>query len=46
VAERATYADPHQYPAGVPHVLVGGQKVVHHAQATGARLGKVLRRGA
>jgi N-acyl-D-amino-acid deacylase len=44
VAERATYADPHQYPAGVPYVLVGGQKVVHQAQATGARPGKVLRR--
>lgn len=44
VAERSTYADPHQYPQGIPHVLVGGRPVVHNGEPTGARPGKVLRR--
>jgi dihydroorotase/N-acyl-D-amino-acid deacylase len=44
VADRATYADPIQYPAGVPHVLVAGRLVVHDNRSTGERPGKVLRR--
>jgi N-acyl-D-amino-acid deacylase len=44
VADRSTYADPHHYPAGVPHVLVAGQPVVRSGQPTGARPGRVLRR--
>jgi len=44
VAERSTYADPHQYPAGIPFVLVAGREVVHEGEATGVRPGKVLRR--
>jgi len=46
VAERSTYADPHQYPAGIPHVLVAGRPVVQSGRTTGARPGKVLRRDA
>ena len=44
VAERASYEDPQQYPAGISHVLVAGQAVVSDGHATGARPGKVLRR--
>jgi N-acyl-D-amino-acid deacylase len=44
VAERSTYADPHRYPTGIPHVLVAGRAVVRDGQPTGARPGKVLRR--
>jgi N-acyl-D-amino-acid deacylase len=46
VIDRATYADPHQYPAGISTVLVNGVVVVDAGQHTGARPGKVLRRGA
>jgi N-acyl-D-amino-acid deacylase len=43
VADRATYEDPKQYPAGIPFVFVNGQPVVEHGQYTGGLLGQVLR---
>jgi N-acyl-D-amino-acid deacylase len=43
--ERATYADPHQYPSGSrTTVLVNGVPVVENAVHTGALPGMVLRR--
>jgi N-acyl-D-amino-acid deacylase len=43
--DRATYADPHQYPAGGrTTVLVNGVVVVEDARHTGATPGMVLRR--
>ncbi len=43
--DRATYADPHQYPTGArTTVLVNGVVVVENAQHTGATPGMVLRR--
>jgi N-acyl-D-amino-acid deacylase len=43
--DRATYADPHQYPTGQrTTVLVNGAVVVENAVHTGALPGKVLRR--
>jgi N-acyl-D-amino-acid deacylase len=43
--DRATYADPHQYPTGVrTTVIVNGTIVVEDATHTGALPGKVLRR--
>src|SRR5947207_9769930 len=43
--DRATYADPHQYPTGArTTVLVNGIVVVENAQHTGAAPGMVLRR--
>jgi N-acyl-D-amino-acid deacylase len=45
--ERATYADPHQYPSGSRMtVLVNGTPVVENAVHTGALPGMVLRRDA
>ncbi len=45
-ADRATYADPHQYPSGArTTVIVNGTPVVENATHTGALPGKVLRRG-
>jgi len=44
VADRATYAQPHQYPVGIPHVIVNGQLVVQDARHTGARPGAILGR--
>ncbi len=40
--DTATYAQPHQYPTGVSHVLVAGQVVWTNGHATGARPGGVL----
>lgn len=45
VIDRATFEAPHQYPAGILHVLVNGQLVVHDGAHTGARSGSVLGRG-
>jgi N-acyl-D-amino-acid deacylase len=43
--DRATYADPHQYPSGSrTTVLVNGAIVVENSVHTGALPGKVLRR--
>jgi N-acyl-D-amino-acid deacylase len=45
--DRATYADPHQYPTGMrTTVLVNGSVVVEDARHTGATPGAVLRRAA
>jgi N-acyl-D-amino-acid deacylase len=43
VADRATYEAPHQYPAGIPHVVVNGVPVVRAGELTGARPGQVIR---
>jgi len=43
VGDRATYAEPHQYPAGVLHVLVNGVPVVRDGAQLEARPGQVLR---
>ncbi|MBM3464994.1 MAG: D-aminoacylase [Armatimonadetes bacterium] len=45
VNDRATYTDPHEYPAGILHVLVNGKLVVHNRKPTGDLPGKMLRRG-
>lgn len=43
VGNRATYADPCQYPEGIKHVLVNGELVVEDGKHTGALPGRVLR---
>jgi N-acyl-D-amino-acid deacylase len=44
--DRATYADPHQYPTGArTTVLVNGTLVLENAEHTGATPGRVLKRG-
>ncbi len=44
VRDKATWADPHQYPEGIPHVVVNGKAVIADGEHTGALPGKVLRR--
>ena len=45
-AERATYADPHQFPAGAATtILVNGAVTVARAEHTGTLAGRLLRRG-
>ena len=42
VADKATFADPHQYPVGIPCVVVNGVVVIDQGQHTGALPGRVL----
>jgi N-acyl-D-amino-acid deacylase len=42
VADRATYTDPHQYPEGIPYVIVNGVVVIDQREHTGALPGQVL----
>lgn len=43
IGDRATYADPQQYPDGVRAVLVNGRIVVQDGTHLGERPGEVLR---
>jgi N-acyl-D-amino-acid deacylase len=45
VIDHATFDDPQQYPIGIPHVIVAGEPVIANGKHTGARPGRVLRRG-
>lgn len=42
VADQATFTEPHQYPAGIPYVVVNGTVVIDQGQHTGALAGQVL----
>jgi N-acyl-D-aspartate/D-glutamate deacylase len=42
VADRATYTDPHQYPEGIPYVVVNGVVVIDQCEHTGALPGQLL----
>jgi N-acyl-D-amino-acid deacylase len=44
IADIATYAEPHQPPAGIAHVFVNGTQVVKDGAHSGARPGRTLRR--
>jgi N-acyl-D-amino-acid deacylase len=43
IADKATYSAPHQYAAGIVHVIVNGDPVVERGTQTDARPGRVLR---
>jgi N-acyl-D-amino-acid deacylase len=43
VSDRATFQQPHQYPTGIPHVMVNGRWVLLHGERTEALPGRVLR---
>jgi N-acyl-D-amino-acid deacylase len=42
VADKATYNDSHQYPEGIPYVIVNGVVVIDQGEHTGALPGWVL----
>jgi N-acyl-D-aspartate/D-glutamate deacylase len=44
VKDGATFEKPHEYPQGIPHVLVNGVSVVEGGTQTKARPGRVLRK--
>lgn len=43
IMDKATYADPHQYPVGIEYVIVNGKIVVQRGEHTDALAGRVLR---
>ena len=45
VADRATFENPFQYPAGIPHVIVNGVVALRGGERTGVGAGKGLRPG-
>jgi N-acyl-D-amino-acid deacylase len=45
VADRATFEQPHQYPAGIPWVWVNGRAVIRDGEHTGELPGRVLKAG-
>ena len=42
IIDNATYDDPHQFPSGIPHVLVNGQVAVDHERCTGVLAGQAV----
>lgn len=44
VIDKATWTDPHQYPAGIEYVIVNGKVVIQRGEHTGSLPGKILRK--
>jgi dihydroorotase/N-acyl-D-amino-acid deacylase len=44
VIDRATFEEPHQYPEGIPFVIVNGVIAVDNGDFVDARAGLVLRK--
>jgi N-acyl-D-amino-acid deacylase len=44
VRDVASFDDPHQYPVGIPYVIVAGEVVIDEGDHTGATPGKALRK--
>jgi N-acyl-D-amino-acid deacylase len=44
IAERSTFQDPHQYPAGLPYVILNGQVVVDQERYTGKLAGQLVKK--
>jgi len=42
VIDRATFTEPHQYPAGIPTVIVNGQMVIDRGEHSGVLPGRLL----
>jgi N-acyl-D-amino-acid deacylase len=43
IQDKATFLDPHQFPVGIPYVLVNGIVVIDNSISTGSFAGRVLR---
>ena len=43
VADSATFEDPHQYPEGIPHVIVSGVHTIRDGEQTGRMGGRAVR---
>ncbi len=42
IQDKATFVEPHQYPEGIPYVIVNGKVVIAEGEHTGEMPGKVL----
>jgi N-acyl-D-aspartate/D-glutamate deacylase len=42
IIDTATYDDPHQFPVGIPYVLVNGEVAVDHERCTGVLAGQAV----
>lgn len=42
IQDKATFTEPHQYPDGIPYVIVNGELVISNYEHTGAMPGKVI----
>lgn len=45
IKDNATFLSPHQFPTGIPYVIVNGAMAVENNSITGTLAGKVLRSG-
>ena len=43
IVDRATFEEPHQYPEGIPHVVVNGQVAIRDGEVAPQSYGRVLR---
>jgi N-acyl-D-amino-acid deacylase len=43
IKDRAEFTDPHNYPDGIPYVIVNGELVINKGEHTGAMPGVVIR---
>lgn len=43
IQDHATFTDPHQYPSGIPYVIVNGKIVIENGEQTGELPGSVIR---
>jgi N-acyl-D-amino-acid deacylase len=43
IADEATFIDSHNYPTGIPYVIVNGNVVIDKGEHTGNKPGKILR---
>ena len=44
VSDNATFTDSHQYPEGIPYVVVNGELVIYEGKHTNKYPGKILRK--
>ena len=44
VIDKATYKDPHNFPVGIPYVIVNGKITINKGKYTGVLAGKTLRK--
>lgn len=44
IVDKSTFTDPHQYPEGIPYVLIGGKLAVDNGVFLKAGIGQVIRK--
>jgi N-acyl-D-aspartate/D-glutamate deacylase len=44
IKDQSTFENPHQYPVGIPYVLINGKVMVENGVYKDMRAGKILRK--